>query len=182
MLAIGMPLSGISIPSLTAINNSFTKENSVIITQEEVDRNIQIELEKARQEKAGAIDTYFAKYDAPLEGHGMKFVIEAEKNGIDWRLLPAIAMRESTGGIHACKKVPNSVFGWGSCKISFNSIDESIEIVSRSLGGNHPGTARHYENKTVTQILKKYNSVIPGYSSQVIKIMKAIKDDGQEII
>jgi len=172
MLAIGMPLSGITIPSLTAVNDSLTSENSVIITQEEV----------ARKEKADAIDAYFAKYDAPLEGHGMKFVIEAEKNGIDWRLLPAISMRESTGGIHACKKVPNSVFGWGSCKISFNSIDESIEIVSRSLGGNHPGTARHYEDKTVTQILKKYNSVIPGYSSQVIKIMKAIKDDGQEII
>jgi hypothetical protein len=183
MLAIGMPLSGISIPNVTAMNDSFAKENSVIITQEEVDRNNkQVELEKERQEKADAIDTYFAKYDAPLEGYGMKFVLEAEKNEIDWRLLPAIAMRESTGGIHACKKVPNSVFGWGSCKISFKSIDESIEIVAESLGGNHPDTARHYENKTVTQILKKYNSIIPGYHNQVIKIMKAIKDDGKEII
>jgi hypothetical protein len=172
MLAIGMPLSGITIPSLTATNDSLASENSVIITQEEV----------ARKEKADAIDAYFAKYDAPLEGHGMKFVIEAEKNGIDWRLLPAIAMRESTGGIHACKKVPNSVFGWGSCKISFDSIDESIEIVSRSLGGNHPGTARHYEDKTVLQILRKYNSVILSYPKQVVKIMKKISDDGNEII
>ena len=167
-----MPLSGITIPNLTAFNNDSAGENSVIITQEEV----------ARKEKADAIDTYFAKYDAPLEGYGMKFVVEAEKNGIDWRLLPAISMRESTGGIHACKKVPNSVFGWGSCKISFNSIDESIEIVARSLGGNNPKTSHHYEDKTVTQILKKYNSVIPNYSAQVVKIMKAIKDDGNEII
>lgn len=174
MLSIMMPLSGVSpIPSLAVINNSaLTEENSVITTPEEV----------ARQEKADAIDTYFAKHDAPLEGHGMKFVIEAEKNEIDWRLLPAIAMRESTGGIHACKSVPNSVFGWGSCKISFNSIDESIEIVAQSLGGNNPNTAHHYEDKTVTQILKKYNSVIPGYSNQVIKIMKSISDDGKEII
>lgn len=173
VLAIAMPLSGLgTVTSLDAINNSLTKENSVIITQEEVER----------KEKADAIDSYFHKIGAPLEGYGMKFVLEAEKNGIDWRLLPAIAMRESTGGISACKRVPNSVFGWGSCKISFDSIDESIETVALSLGGNNPNTAHHYEDKTVTQILKKYNSVIPNYSRQVIRIMKDIKDDGQEII
>ena len=173
MLAIAMPLSGVSaIPTIDSINNSFAKENSVIITQEEVDR----------KEKADAVDAYFNKHGAPLEGHGMKFVLEAEKNDIDYRLLPAIAMRESTGGKQACKRVPNSVFGWGSCKISFNSIDESIEIVARNLGGNNPNTDHHYEDKTVTQILKKYNSVIPGYANQVIKIMKSIQDAGKEII
>lgn len=173
MLAIAVPLTGIpSIPSLAAINNTLTSENSVIITQEEV----------ARKEKALFIDTYFKNHDAPLEGHGMKFVLEAEKNEIDWRLLPAIAMRESTGGKFACKKVPNSVFGWGSCKISFSSIDESIEVVSRSLGGNNPNTVHHYGDKTIKQILKKYNSVIPNYTNQVIRIMKEINDDGVEII
>ena len=173
-MLIASPLTGLGTINLGVpdSNKQITAENSVIITQEEV----------KRKDKADAIDAYFAKHDAPLEGYGMKFVLEAEKNEIDWRLLPAIAMRESTGGIHACKKVPNSVFGWGSCKISFNSIDESIEIVAESLGGNNPNTARHYDNKTVTQILNKYNSIIPGYHDQVIRIMKAIKDDGKEII
>jgi len=173
MLAIAVPFTGISsIPSLAVLNNNPTQENSVIITQEEV----------ARKEKAEFIDAYFKSHDAPLEGYGMKFVLEAEKNEIDWRLLPAIAMRESTGGKHACKKVPNSVFGWGSCKISFDSIDKSIEVVATSLGGNNPNTAHHYEDKTVKQILKKYNSVIPNYTNQVIRIMKDIHDDGTEII
>jgi len=173
MLAITIPLTGISsIPSLAAINNIPTEENSVIITQEEV----------ILKEKADAIDAYFAKYDAPLEGYGMKFVVEAEKNGIDFRLLPAIAMRESTGGKQACKKVPNSVFGWGSCKISFDSIDASIETVAYNLGGNNPNTSRHYEDKTTLQILRKYNSVIPNYPKEVVRIMKMIQDDGQEII
>ena len=85
MLAISIPLSGVSIPSLTATNEVITEENSVIITLDEVER----------KEKADAIDAYFAKYDAPLEGYGMKFVIEAEKNGIDWRLLPALHLRPS---------------------------------------------------------------------------------------
>jgi len=173
MLAIAVPFTGMSsIPSLTVLNNTPTDENSVIITQEEV----------ARKEKAGLIDAYFKDHDAPLEGYGMKFVLEAEKNDLDWRLLPAISMRESTGGKHACKSVPNSVFGYGSCKMSFDSIDKSIEVVAASLGGNNPNTARHYDNKTVKQILKKYNSIIPNYTNQVIRIMKEIKDDGMEII
>jgi len=183
MLAIAVPLTGVSsIPSLAAINSTLTKENSVIITQEEVERKEQADLEIKHKEQAELIDNFFASYDAPLKGHGMKFVLEAEKNKIDWRLLPAIAMRESTGGKHACKKVPNSVFGYGSCKLSFNSIDESIAIVSRSLGGNNPNTAHHYDDKTIIQILKKYNSIIPNYSGQVVKIMKKISDDGKEII
>ncbi|MFA5773138.1 MAG: hypothetical protein WC908_00500 [Candidatus Paceibacterota bacterium] len=183
ILAIAMPLSGVaSIPNLTAVNSTLTEENSVIITQEEVIRKEQVDLEVIRKEKAEAIDAYFAKYDAPLEGYGMKFVIEAEKNDIDWRLLPAIAMRESTGGIWDCDKATNSVFGWGSCKISFKSIDESIEIVTRNLGGNNPNTARHYDGKTTLQILRKYNSYIKNYPAQVVKIMKKISDDGKEII
>ena len=172
MLAISVPLSGTTIPSLVNVNNALTDEKSVITTQEEV----------VRKEKADAIDAYFAKYDAPLEGYGMKFVEEAEKNDLDWRLLPAIAMRESTGGKHACKRVSNSPFGYGSCKFGFDTMEESIEIVARSIGGNNPNTAHHYADKTTLQILKKYNSVVPSYSSQVVKIMKAIKDDGQQII
>jgi len=180
MLAIAVPLTGVSaVPSLTAVNSNITKENSVIITQEEVERK---EEEAERKEKADLIDNFFESYEAPLEGHGMEFVVEAEKNDIDWRLLPAIAMRESTGGIHACKKVANSVFGYGSCKMSFNSIDESIEVVAKSLGGNNPTTASHYDNKTTLQILKKYNSVIPSYTSEIVKLMKKINDDGNKIV
>ncbi|MEI6660354.1 MAG: hypothetical protein WCK91_02940 [bacterium] len=169
-LFVMAPLTGFtSIPSLIAINSGITIDHSSVITSQE---------DTDRQNKADVLDAYFASYDSPLEGYGMKFVTEAEKNDIDWRLLPAIAMRESTGGKNACKKVSNSVFGYGSCKLSFKSIDESIEIVSASLGGNNPNTARHYAGKTTVQILKKYNpdSIIPGYSKQVIKIMKSIDD------
>jgi len=173
VLAIAIPITGIStISSLTVSDNILSEENSVIITQEEVNQ----------KEKAEAIDNFFAKYDAPLEGYGMKFVVEAEKNNLDWRLLPAIAMRESTGGKNACKNADNSVFGYGSCKISFDSIDESIEVVAASLGGNNPNTACHYSDKTTLEILKSYNSVIPNYYKQVAKIMEMIQDDGEQIV
>ena len=129
-----------------------------------------------RKLKAEAIDEYFSKYDMPLEGTGMKMVLEAEKNDIDWRLIPAISVRESTGGIHACKKATFNPFGWGSCKISFKSNDVAIETLARNLGGNNPNTDHHYAGKTTKEILQKYNppSVVKYYAEQVMKIMDNI--------
>ena len=106
--------------------------------------------------RAEAIDAYFAERDMPLKGMGEKMVEEALKNDLDWRLLPAIAVRESTGGKFECKKVPNNPFGWGSCKIGFKSNEQAIETVARNLGGNNPNTARHYDEKTVIEVLSLF--------------------------
>lgn len=129
--------------------------------------------------KAEAINKYFKEREMPLFGTGMKMVEEAEKNGLDWRLLPAIAVRESTGGKFACKNATYSSFGWGSCKINFDSHEENIEVVAKNLGGNNPNTARYYSGKTIKQILQAYNppSVVPRYAEQVMGIMDAIGDE-----
>ena len=131
---------------------------------------------EAKLKKAESIDAYFRSRSMPLHGLGMKMVEEAEKNNLDWRILAAIAVRESTGGKFACKKATHNPFGWGSCKINFKSNHEAIETVARNLGGNNPRTAKHYANKNVTQILRAYNppSIIPRYAEQVIAIMNAI--------
>ncbi|OGI80511.1 hypothetical protein A2W43_00085 [Candidatus Nomurabacteria bacterium RIFCSPHIGHO2_12_40_11] len=130
----------------------------------------------ALQAKADAIDAYFKERNMPLEGMGMKMVEEADKNDLDWRLLPAIAIRESTGGKFECKKADFNAFGWGSCKINFSSHEEAVETVARNLGGNNPNTARHYDNKTTMQILRAYNPpyVVKRYAEQVLSIMNAI--------
>ncbi len=169
MFAMTMPLASLgAVGSIAADIKTLTSEVSVITTQEN----------ESRQAKADAIDNYFASKNAPLSGYGMKFVTEAEKNNIDWRLLPAIAMRETTGGKFACKNpnAPYNNFGWHSCKKGFDSVDESIEHISMILGGSN-GRSRYYtEGMTSEQILKKYNpdSIIPGYSKQVMKIMDSI--------
>jgi hypothetical protein len=133
--------------------------------------------------KAEAIDSYFKSHDMPLAGVGLKMVQEAEDNDLDWRLLPAIAVRESTGGKFDCKKVENNPFGWGSCKIGFDSLDEAIETVAKNLGGNNPSTSRHYDNKTTKQILRAYNppSIVPRYAEQVMKIMSDIGPEDMTI-
>ncbi len=102
--------------------------------------------------EADAIDGYFASHDMPLLGTGMEMATVAENNDIDWRLLPAIAVRESTGGKNACDGVNNNPFGWNSCKVGFDSINQAIETVAMNLGGNNPNTAKHYDDKTIKQI------------------------------
>lgn len=126
-----------------------------------------------------AIDAYFEAHNMPLRGTGAKMAEEADKNGLDWRLIPAIAVRESTGGKHACQNVANSFLGWGGCKISFKSKDEAIEVVARNLGGNNPNTEHHYSGKTTKAILEKYNppEVVAKYADQVMAIMDAIGDE-----
>jgi hypothetical protein len=129
--------------------------------------------------KALAIDAYFSAYEMPLSGLGLKMVEEAEKNKLDWRLLPAISVRESTGGKFACKKVKYNSFGWGSCKIGFESNEQAIEILARNLGGNNPKLAFYYANKDVEGILRSYNpkSVVPKYAEQVMSIMDRIEKE-----
>jgi len=180
-------MTGTTVP-LGSIIIDTTKETvqTVFIQKENIEANgilafNQVVDQKAEDQraKANAIDSYFESRDMPLSGMGMKMVIEAEKNGLDWRLLAAIAVRESTGGKFDCKKVENNPFGWGSCKIGFDSNEEAIETVAMNLGGNNPNTEKHYDNKTTKQILRAYNppSIVPRYAEQVISIMNAIGDE-----
>jgi len=168
--------------STVFIQKENIEANGILAFNQVVDqkaKDLEVRLDLARKAKAEAIDAYFKEHDMPLFGMGMKMVEEAEKNNLDWRLLPAIAIRESTGGKFDCKKVSYNAFGWGSCKISFDSNEEAIETVARNLGGNNPNTERHYANKNLKEILRAYNppSIVPKYAEQVISIMNAIGDE-----
>lgn len=123
--------------------------------------------------RAMKIDAYFKKRGDPLYGYGKKFVSEAQKNGLDYRLLPAISILESTGGKFACK---NNPLGWGSCKIGFKDWNEAIEVVALNLGGNNPRTKHYYDNgKTLDQKLYHYNSVNPEYNKKIRIHMEEIR-------
>lgn len=123
--------------------------------------------------RAARIDAYFARFNLPLTGYGEQFVAVADKYGLDWQLLPAIAMRETTGGKFACY---NNPFGWGSCKIKFVSFADAIDMVGMHLGGFHKNTDQYYKDKTSLEKLYFYNgTVIPSYPKEVIKIMNRIE-------
>ena len=177
-----------TVPIGGVLKDNITQKNfqTVFMQKENIEAPSMIAFNQAKEQealdlkaKADAIDSYFESYDMPLFGMGMKMVEEAKKNNLDWRLLPAIAIRESTGGKHDCKKVENNPFGWGSCKISFGSNEEAIEVIAKNLGGNNPNTEKHYAQKTLKEILQAENppSVIPRYAEQVISIMDSIGEE-----
>lgn len=120
-------------------------------------------------ERVLRIDRYFAERNMLLEGYGDQFIEAADKCEMDWRLLPAIAVRESSGGKQACG---NNPFGWASCHADFESIEKAIEVVGANLCGFNPRTEAYYKNKTTYERLWNYNGTInPKYPDEVLKIM-----------
>ena len=182
IMTISMPLGSLPKDSVNVV----VAPQSVLSQKQNIRASSLLAFNQAMDEKANllkikadAIDAYFKDHDMPLLGPGMKMVKEAEANDLDWRLVAAIAIRESTGGKFDCKKVENNPFGWGSCKIGFKSVDEAIEKVAKHLGGNMESTAHHYADKNTEQILTIYNppSIVKNYAKQVISIMNEIGDE-----
>jgi hypothetical protein len=169
-------ISLLSVPFLSATNTiSTTSTTTVGIFPEIV--NFKETLEKKEDAiQAAKIDKYFASYNLPLAGYGKNFVETSDKYNLDWRLLAAIAMRESTGGKFSCPYGSKNVFGWHSCKTYFKTYEEAIDKVGQHLAGEVKSTAGYYKNKTIPQKLKRYNSVIPDYTQDIYSIMAKIEN------
>ena len=127
-------------------------------------------------ERVGKIRSYYARYDLPLQHEAENFVAAADKYDIDWRLVAAIGFIESTGGKFACSTADYSAFGWGSCKIDFDSYTDSIDVISMNLGGHNPNTAKYYAGKDVKGILNMYNpnTIRDNYDGMVMEQMEII--------
>ena len=120
--------------------------------------------------RASIIDNYYTEHNMLLKGYGKKLVEVADKNGLDWRLLPAISIRETSGGNHQCRL--NNSFGWGSCKIQFKTTDESIEVIGYKLAN-----LSVYKGASTEHKLYHYNgTVVKTYPQEVIKIMNQISN------
>lgn len=169
-----MPLMAMSIAQATP-------GSATILTDANVQNQVSVLSEadlRERAEIAAKIDQYYADHNMPLAGYGAKMVEVAYENDLDPYLIPALSVRESTGGKFACKTHANNPFGWASCKVGFDTMDSAIEKIGQHLGGNHPKTSSYYKDKDVKGILQTYNppSVVPGYANQVMSIMTKIKN------
>lgn len=161
--------------SLCGIMPAYLPINILPLAAGELSNNIVQAQESTVDNRAKNIDAYFAKNNLPLAGYGEIFVKVADKYDLDYRLLPAIAMRESTGGKHACPNDKDNVFGWASCKGNFDNQEAAIDKVGAHLAGEIKSTSSYYGNKTVWKKLRTYNSVIRPYPDQVIAIMNKIE-------
>ncbi len=79
------------------------------------------------------LEEYLTRYNSPLANEAETFVETADEYNLDWRFMPAIAGMES---IFARRVLYNSYnpFGWGGGYIIFESWEESIQTVGKSLG------------------------------------------------
>lgn len=126
-------------------------------------------VEEQPDNRAQLIDAYFERKKMPLAGYGKKFVEFADRDGHDYRLVPAVSVRESSGGLQACG---NNPLGWGSCELEdFESVVHAIDYVSSRLA-NSP----LYKGKSVYDKLQTYNppAIVLRYAEEVMAIMEAI--------
>lgn len=82
------------------------------------------------------VSEFFASYKSELKPFAENVVKDADKYGIDYRLVPAIAMQES----NLCKKAPKDLkncwgYGiYGKNSIKFDDYNQAINSVSKTLG------------------------------------------------
>jgi len=117
-------------PTLKGYSSSFNiKENQVLGVNAVMDERIPL------------LRGYLQAKDSPLASKSAEMVATADKYQFDWRLLPAIAGKESSFG----NKIPwdeegqrpsYNAWGWGiygDQVLSFSSWEEGIEIVGAGL-------------------------------------------------
>lgn len=108
------------------------------------------------------IKAFFKKRACPMEKYAAELVAVADEYQLDWRLLPSLALVESSGGkVYA----NNNVFGWDSCKRKFPSVQAGIRVVAERLA-NSP----YYRGKSLEGKLRAYNQN-PGYAATVQRVM-----------
>ena len=93
----------------------------------------------ASEARVDVLRQFLGRYGSPLEEYS-KYIIEvSDRYSLDYRLLPAIAMQEST----LCKKAPAGSYNcWGfgiyGGKVTrFTNFEEAIETIARTLSRDY---------------------------------------------
>ena len=111
------------------------------------------------------LENFFAARHCPVRNLAKEFLIAADQNGLDWRLLPSISFVE-TGGGKAARN--NNIFGWNSGRHRFSSVRQSIYAVAATLGHS-----KLYRHKGTERILRTYNTR-PVWAERVKAVMRTI--------
>ena len=112
-----------------------------------------------------ALKNFFLDADCPAAEYAAAFLEAADRNLLDWRLLPSLSYVESTGGKSARH---NNLFGWDSGRAHFQSPIAGIHTVGYRL--SHSDI---YKDKPLDELLATYNPSIE-YVRKVKSIMRRI--------
>jgi hypothetical protein len=128
---------------------------------------------KADDNRAKILRAYLQRRNSPLADHAETFIEEADKNGLDWKFVAAIAGLESSFGLHIPQ---NSYNGWGYGVYGnnvrrFESWDDGIAVVSTALREDY---MEKWGATTVPEIGKIYASS-PTWAQRVQFFMNDIE-------
>ena len=123
--------------------------------------------------RVDVLKEFFARYNSPLVDYAQNIVEAADKYKLDYRLLPAIAMQEST----LCLKAPKGInncwgFGiYGKKKTSFESLAAAIEVISKTISRDYHGRGLIEP----AQIMTRYTPAnTNGWAEKVSYVMERI--------
>ena len=117
-------------------------------------------------QRIARLDAFFRKYRCPEPRYVREYLRAADANHLDYRLLPAISIRETQCGVH---ETANNRFGFHPGEGSFPSVSEGIDFMAQRLAG-HP----YYAGKNLDAKLFTYNPR-PAYPGEVKRIMSEIE-------
>jgi len=118
------------------------------------------------------LKSYLNKRNSPIENLTADFIAAADRHELDWRLLPAIAVIESSAGV---RYMNNNIFGWNSCRTRFPTVREGIHHVASRFANS-----RLYRDKDVDGILRTYNPY-ESYPGRIKRVMGTLGPANPEI-
>ena len=120
-----------------------------------------------RDNRYDRLETFFQSFGCPTPHYVNEYLGAADSYAIDYRLLPAISVLESTCGIY---QRLNNRWGWDSARKGFSSFRAGLQYIARQLS-----EGRFYKNKSLEEKVRMYNPN-PQYARQVQKLMLKIDD------
>jgi hypothetical protein len=116
--------------------------------------------------RAERLEKFFKLYGCPAPHHVSEYLRAADGYGLDYRLLPAVSVRETLCGVQAWE---NNRWGYHPHEQRFPSVAVGIDYVARVLTEGY-----FYKGKTLEQKLLMYNHR-PAYTDEVKAIMRQIE-------
>src|SRR5437899_3279120 len=99
--------------------------------------------------RVARLEKFFRRYHCPAPYHIAEYLRTADSNGLDYRLLPAISIRETGCG---AQEKDNNRLGYHPGQGGFSSIEAGIDFIGRRLT-DHP----LYKGKSLQGKLYTYN-------------------------
>jgi hypothetical protein len=122
-------------------------------------------LRTVQDQRHAKLEAFFQSFGCPAPYHVKEYLGAADTYAIDYRLLPAISVLESTCGIYQRE---NNRWGWASARKGFASFRAGLEYIAHQLANG-----RYYKNKTLQEKVHMYNPR-PQYARQLESLMRKI--------